>query len=51
MGSQSMSEENRRLVVDEPVWVQDLMKLTDHPRGMYRIYLKWMKAKLEDDNM
>ena len=54
-----MSRENRRLVTDEPVEfeklpveVGDFMKLTYHFRGIYKIYLKWMKAsKPEDVNM
>ena len=45
-----MIEENRQLVTDEPVEfekqlveVQDCMKLTDHFRGIYRIYPNLIK--------
>ena len=34
----------------EPVEVRDFRRITDHFRGLYRIYLKRMKAKLEDVN-
>ena len=45
-------EKNRRLVIDEPVEARDFMRITDRFRGIYRIYLKCMKAsKLEDVNM
>ena len=53
-----MSGKNRRLVADEPVEfkkypvrVEDFMRFIDHFRGIYRIYLKWMKEKPEDANM
>ena len=46
-----MSGKNRRLVADEPVEfekspveVQDFTRSIDHFDGIYRIYLKWMKA-------
>ena len=35
---------NRRLVADEPVEVGDLRRNTDDFRGIYRMYLNWMKA-------
>ena len=35
----------------EPVEVQDFRRITNHFRGIYRIYLKGMKAKPEDVNM
>ena len=38
-----MSGKNRQLVADEPVEVGDLRKFTDHLKGIYGIYLKWMK--------
>ena len=34
-----MIGENRRLVTDEPVEVQDFMRITDHFRGIHGIYL------------
>ena len=50
-----MSGENWRLVADEPVEfekqpveVQDFGKFTNHFRGIYGIYFKWMKANPED---
>ena len=53
-----MSEENQRLVTYElvefekwPVEVRDIRRIIDHFRGIYRIYLKWMKAEQEDVNM
>ena len=53
-----MFGKKRRLVADEPVEfkkqpveVQEFRKFTDHFRGIYWIYLKWMKAKPEDVNM
>ena len=39
----SMVGENRQLVTDEPVEVQDCRKITDHSRGMYRIYPNLIK--------
>ena len=36
--SDSMIGENRQLVTNEPVEVQDCMKITDHCRGIHRIY-------------
>ena len=48
----AMSRKNRRLVADEPVEVQDFKGIIDHYIGIYKIYLKWMKAsKPEDVNM
>ena len=39
-----MVGENRQLVTDEPVEVhQDCRKITDHFRGIYRIYPNLMK--------
>ena len=38
-----MKGENRLLVTDEPVEVQDSRKTTDHFRGIYEIYLKFFK--------
>ena len=38
-----MIGENRQLVPDEPVEVQDYMKITDHFRGIYRMYPNLMK--------
>ena len=32
-------------------WVRDFKRITDRYRGIYRLYLKWMKAKPEDVNM
>jgi hypothetical protein len=39
----AMIEENRQLVTDEPVEVQDCRKITDHSRGFYRIYPNFIK--------
>ena len=41
--SQSMIDENRQLVTDEPVEVQDCRKITDQYRGIYRIYPNLIK--------
>ena len=38
-----MSGENRPLVTDEPVEVQDFSKITDHVTEIYRMYLKLVK--------
>ena len=53
-----MIGENRQLVTDEPVeiekWpveVQDFREITDHFRGIYRIYPQFNKGKPEDVNM
>ena len=40
---QPMIEENQQLITNDPVEVQDCRKLTDHFRGIYRIYLTLMK--------
>ena len=40
---------NRRLVADEPVEVGDLRRNTDDFRGIYRMYLNWMKASKPED--
>jgi hypothetical protein len=40
-----MIRENRQLVTDEPVEVQDCMKITAHFRGIYRI-----RPNLSQDN-
>ena len=39
----SMIGENRQLVTNEPVEVQDCRKITDHFRGIYRIYSNLIK--------
>ena len=54
-----MYGKNRWLVADEPVEFerqpvedQDFTEFTNHFRGIYGIYLKWMKAsKPENVNM
>ena len=46
-----MNGENRPLVTDEPVEVQDLKKITNHFRGMYEICLKLIKETPKDHNM
>ena len=47
-----MIGENRQLVADEPVEVQDFRRITDHFRGTYRrIYLKLIKENRKDVNM
>jgi hypothetical protein len=38
-----MIGENRQLVTDEPVEVQDCRKITDRFRGIHRIYLNLEK--------
>jgi hypothetical protein len=38
-----MIGENRQLVADEPVEVQDCRKITDRFRGIYRIYSNLIK--------
>ena len=38
-----MIGENRQLGTNEPVEVQDRRKITDHLRGIYRIYPNLMK--------
>jgi hypothetical protein len=38
-----MIGENRQLVADEPVEVGDCRRITDHFRGIYRIYPNLMK--------
>jgi hypothetical protein len=38
-----MIGENRQLVADEPVEVQDCRKITDRFRGIYRIYFYLIK--------
>ena len=43
MRSTPMSGENRRLVENESIEVQDFKKFTDHSRGIYTISLKLMK--------
>ena len=50
--TKSMMGENRLLVTNEPVEVhQDFRKITDHFRGIYRIYPNLIKEKPEDVNM
>jgi hypothetical protein len=39
----SMIRENRELVTDEPVEVQDCKEIIDHLRGIYGIYFNLMK--------
>ena len=53
-----MMGENRQLVSDEPVEfekypveVQNCRKITDHFKGIYRIYPQFNKGKPEDVNM
>ena len=53
-----MYGENQRLDTYEPVEFEEqpvevgyFRRITDHFRWIYRIYLKWMKAKPEDVNM
>jgi hypothetical protein len=43
-----MHVENWPLVTDE---VQDFRKITDHIRGIYGVYLRFVKEKLKDANM
>ena len=38
-----MIGENQQLVTDEPIEVQDFRKITDHFRGIYRIYPNLIK--------
>ena len=45
--SLAMSGKNRLLVTDELVEVQDFKKTTDHFRGIYGMYLKLIKEKIE----
>ena len=45
-----MIVENRQLVTNEPVEVQECRKITDHSRGIYRICPKLVKEQ-EDVNM
>jgi hypothetical protein len=56
--TEQMIGENRQLVTDEPVEfekqlveVQDSRKITNHFRGIFRIYPNLIKGKLEDVNM
>ena len=51
MPFRAMIGENRQLVTDEPVEVQDCRKITDHFRGISRIIPILMKGKSEDVNM
>ena len=46
-----MIGENRELLTDEPVEVQDCRKITDHFRGIYRMYPNLIKGKPKDVNM
>ena len=53
-----MIGENRQFVTNEPVEfekqpveVEDYMKITDHSRGIYRIYPNLTKENREDVNM
>ena len=53
-----MNRENRLLVTDEPVELEkrpvevgDSRKVTDHFRGICRMYLKLINEKPEDHNM
>jgi len=54
----NVTGENRQLVTNEPVEfekypveVQDCRKITDHFRGIYRIYPNLINGKPEDVNM
>ena len=40
---EQMNRENRLLVTDEPVEVQDFKKITNPSRRIYRIYIKLIK--------
>ena len=53
-----MFDKNWPLVADEPVEFEkqlveagNLRRITNRFRGIYRIYLNWIKAKPEDVNM
>ena len=53
-----MIEENRQFLIDEPVEfekqpveVQECRKISDHFRGIYRIYPNFSRGKSEDVNM
>ena len=46
-----MTRENWQLVTDEPVEVQDCRKITNHSRGIHRIYLNLIKEIVEDVHM
>ena len=41
--TQAMIGENGQLVTNEPVEVQDCTKITDHLRGIYRVYSNLIK--------
>jgi hypothetical protein len=43
-----MHVDNWPLVTDE---VHDFRKITDHIRGIYGVYLRFVKEKLKDANM
>ena len=47
----TMNWENRPLVTGEHVEIQDFMKVTNQFRGIYGVYLKLLKNRLEDHNM
>ena len=47
----AMMGENRQLVIDEPVEVQDYRKITDRFRGMYKNIPQFDKGEPEDVNM
>ena len=38
-----MIGKNRQSVINEPVEVQECRKITDHFRGIYRIYLNYLR--------
>ena len=49
--SAPMIGENRQLVTDEQVEVQDCRKITDRFREIYRIYPNSIRGKPEDMNL
>jgi hypothetical protein len=46
-----MIGENRQLVTDEPVEVQDCRKITDHFRGIFKNIPQFNEGEPEDVNM
>ena len=51
ISSDPMIGENRQLVTNEPVEFEVYKEITDHFRGIYRIYPRFNKGKPEDVNM
>ena len=43
-GEREVLREKQRLVTDKQVEVREFRKMNDHFRGIYKRYLKWMKA-------